>query len=207
MPDQRIAIVAKELFEVLSHNIPQLFEAANYLEKEDRLKPEQVFIEARDVLSHLNDICNNYENEEIVAKSMVEIKEHFRRGIVETYQEHYEFVMSNMWQSYGNYKKSLMKFESLLFLKSTHLTSHSKIKDALNQTKDLWINARKLKNNEITSSEFKDSITKLKEASDLALTVEGDINDIYNNFYKRATIFTFSIITFMIFTTYVLLHF
>lgn len=186
----------ESVFKVLSENIPVLFDASNYIEKDDRLRPEQIFIASRDILSHLYDLSQDFNNPEIVNKNLIEIREHFRRGIMETYQEHYEFHMAHLFHSYGKYRKSLYKFEMLLRLGSKHFELHKKINLVIKQSQDLWVEGRRNKKNELNTIEFKTAIQCFKQASDLAISIEPDVQIIYSNFYNRAFYITILSIAF-----------
>jgi hypothetical protein len=188
---------SESVFNVLFENIPLLFEASNYIEKDDRLRPEQIFIASRDILSHLFDISEDINNQEVVKKNVIEIREHFRRGIMETYQEHYEFHMAHLFNSYGRYSHGLYKFEKLLGLSKKHLELHKKIKEVIKKSQDLWLEGRRNKKNEVKTVEFVRAIQCFKEASELAVSIEGDVQEISSNFYSRAFYVTIGLIGFL----------
>lgn len=210
MSDNLQVETCERVFNMLLNGVPKLFEAEHYVEKENRISPYPVFIESRDVLSHLRDIAANKTNKDSIEKNIVEIGEHLRRGIAETYQEHYEYLSSNIFRSYGKYKRSFIKFENLLGLRSKHKSLHIKINTVLKSAQNLWMEARNLKNNEITSKEFEKSISNFKEASDLVSSIDENVETIFNNFYKRGiitsflSIFSLSIILIMIFKFFLL---
>ncbi len=181
----------ERIFNLLRIGVPKLFEAAHYIEKSQRIIPHPVFLESRDVLSHLRDISQAPTDKDVFDKNIVEIEEHLRRGIVETYQEHYEYLSSNAYRTYGKYLQSFIRFEMLLGLRDKHKIAHEKIKSTIRTAQDLWMEARNLKNNELNSQEFALAISKFKEASDLIVSIEDDVESIYNNFYKRSIITSF----------------
>jgi len=183
--------ICERLFEILSKGVPKLIEAGNYVENGARMIPFPVFTESRDVLSHLRDIASDALNEANVEKNLIEIQEHIRRGIVETYQEHYDYLASNIFQTYGKYKQSFFKFESLLGLRAMHAPLHKNINQVLKSSQNLWIEARNSKTNNFNTSEFEESINKFKKASSLLSSIDEDIDTIFNNFYKRGVITTF----------------
>lgn len=178
----------ERIFSILETGVPLLFEAENYVEKEKRISPHPVFIESRDVLSHLKDIAKNREDGSNIDKNLVEISEHLRRGIIETYQEHYEYVCSNLFRSYGKYKTSFVKFESLLGLRKKHILIHLKIRDTFRGAQNLWEKGRNLKSNDLGSDNFIESISLFKQAIELISSVENEVDTIYNNLYKRTLI-------------------
>ncbi|HBL78140.1 MAG: hypothetical protein A2W90_13720 [Bacteroidetes bacterium GWF2_42_66] len=181
----------ERIFSILLNGVPKLFEAEHFVEKENRISPYPVFIESRDVLSHLRDIAADINSKENVEKNIIEIEEHLRRGIAETYQEHYEYLSSNVFRSYGKYKSSFMKFENLLGLRAKHAPLHSKINSILKSAQSLWMEGRNMKNNDISSKEFLTSISKFKEASEMVSTIDNEVETIFNNFYKRGIITSF----------------
>ncbi|GMT45763.1 MAG: hypothetical protein IEMM0006_1595 [bacterium] len=185
------------VLETLREYIPPLFEAANFAEKQDRILPMQVFYQMKDILSHIRDIAKEPNDPEVLNKNLIEIKEHFRRGIIETYQEHFDYQMSHLFQTYGNYRKRLLKFEMLLGLFKKNKVIHLRIKKIISEAEQLWINARNIKTNDVGSENFNNSIKMLKKASEITETIEEDINLIFNNFYKRATYFTFITVAFI----------
>ncbi len=185
------AEICDRIFAILLNGVPRLFEAENFVESQNRISPHPVFIESRDVLSHLRDIAANSLDVLNVDKNLIEIQEHIRRGIVETYQEHYEYLSSSVFNSYGKYKQSFIKFESLLGLRKKHAPLHSRIREVLKNSQDVWMEARNLKNNELTSLELERSIEKFKEAAGLVLLIETEVEIIFNNFYKRGIITSF----------------
>jgi hypothetical protein len=187
---------AEAVLVVLKENIPSLFEAANFVEKHDRMLPMQVFYQMKDVFSHINDIALAPSDQDILNKNLIEIKEHFRRGIVETYQEHFDYHMSHLFGTYGNYRKRLLKFEMLLGLYKRNKATHLRIKQVISEAEKLWIEARNNKTNSVGSEKFNNSIKKLIEASEKAETIEDDINLVFNNFYMRATYFSFASVAF-----------
>ena len=188
MPDKLKAQICDRIFDILLNGVPKLFEAENFVEKQNRISPNPVFIESRDVLSHLRDIATNSSDEDNVNKNLVEIQEHIRRGIVETYQEHYEYLSANIFRSYGTYKKSFIRFESLLCLRKIHAPLHKHINQVLKTAQNVWMEARNLKNNELTSAQLEQSINKFKEAAELISSIEEEVETIFNNFYKRGII-------------------
>jgi hypothetical protein len=181
----------ERIFKILLIGVPKLFEAEHYVEKEDRISPYPVFIESRDVLSHLRDIASNVKSKDNIDKNIIEIEEHLRRGIAETYQEHYEYLSSNVFRTYGKYKFSFIKFESLLGLRKKHIEIHEKIRSVIKTSQELWMQARNLKNNDIASIQFSESISKFKEASDLVSSIESEVETVFNNFYKRGILTSF----------------
>lgn len=178
----------ERLFRILQKGIPMLFEAENFVEKQQRISPNPVFIESRDILSHLRDIAENCTNEDNINKNIIEIQEHIRRGIIETYQEYYEYLAANIYNLYGKYKKSYIKFEKLLGLYNKHKAIHDKIKSTIAQSQTLWMEARSLKTNEFDTEQLHESISKFQEASNTLGSIEDSIDLIYNNLYKRITI-------------------
>lgn len=189
-----------KLFNIIANGIPKLLEAENFVEGKDRIVPNSVFIESRDVLSHLKDIAINYNDETIVQKNLIEIQEHIRRGITETYQEHYDYIASNIFRLYDNYKNSYIRFEKLLGLEDANKTTHQKIKEAIKTSQSLWLEARSLKSNELESRQINIAIDKFKCAAEQIVSIEDDINTLYNNLYKRSIIITmlFSVFAFSI---------
>ncbi len=182
--------VCTKLFQIIAQGVPKLLEAESFVEGKDRIVPNSVFIESRDVLSHLKDIALNINDEIVIQKNLVEIQEHFRRGIMETYQEHYDFVASNVFRLYENYKNSYIRFEKLLRLYDINKETHQKIKNAVKVSQELWLEARSLKNNELESDQLDVAIDKFKCAAEYITSVEDDINTLYNNLYKRSAIIT-----------------
>lgn len=189
-----------KLFNIIANGIPKLLEAENFVEGKDRIVPNSVFIESRDVLSHLKDIAINYNDETIVQKNLIEIQEHIRRGITETYQEHYDYIASNIFRLYGNYKNSYIRFEKLLGLEDANKATHQKIREAIKTSQSLWLEARSLKSNELESEQINIAIDKFKCAAEQIVSIEDDINTLYNNLYKRSIIVTmlFSVFAFSI---------
>lgn len=192
--------VCTKLFQIIVKGVPKLLEAESFVEGKDRIVPNSVFIESRDVLSHLKDIALNVNDEIVIQKNLVEIQEHFRRGIMETYQEHYDFVASNVFRLYENYKNSYIRFEKLLRLYDVNKETHQKIKNAVKVSQELWLEARSLKNNELESDKLDTAIDKFRSAAEYITSVEDDINTLYNNLYKRSAIITsfFGICVFLI---------
>lgn len=192
--------VCTKLFQIIVKGVPKLLEAESFVEGKDRIVPNSVFIESRDVLSHLKDIALNVNDEIVIQKNLVEIQEHFRRGIMETYQEHYDFVASNVFRLYENYKNSYIRFEKLLRLYDVNKETHQKIKNAVKVSQELWLEARSLKNNELESDKLDTAIDKFRSAAEYITSVEDDINTLYNNLYKRSAIITsfFGIFVFLI---------
>ena len=182
--------VCTKLFQIIVKGVPKLLEAESFVEGKDRIVPNSVFIESRDVLSHLKDIALNVNDEIVIQKNLVEIQEHFRRGIMETYQEHYDFVASNIFRLYENYKNSYIRFEKLLRLYDVNKETHQKIKNAVKASQELWLEARSLKNNELESDKLDVAIDKFKCAAEYITSVEDDINMLYNNLYKRSAVIT-----------------
>ena len=182
--------VCTKLFQIIAKGVPKLLEAESFVEGKDRIVPNSVFIESRDVLSHLKDIALNVNDEIVIQKNLVEIQEHFRRGIMETYQEHYDFVASNIFRLYENYKNSYIRFEKLLRLYDVNKETHQKIKNAVKASQELWLEARSLKNNELESDKLDVAIDKFKCATEYITSVEDDINMLYNNLYKRSAVIT-----------------
>ena len=202
MSDNLKIETCERLFNILSKGVPMLFEAANYVEKANRIIPNPAIIESRDVLSHIRDIALNSLDKENVNKNLVEIEQHIRRGIVETYQEHYEHLASNIFQTYGKYKQSFIRFESLLRLRAKHAPLHKNINQILKSAQNAWMEARNLKNNDLDSPKLKMSIDKFKEASSLLSSIGEDVDAIFNDFYSRGIvtsfIFLFSLSLFVI---------
>lgn len=191
MSNQLQIETCERVFAILQTGVPKLFEAQHYVEKENRITPYPIFIESRDVLSHLRDIAKNATSKENIEKNLIEIEEHLRRGIAETYQEHYEFLTANIFRLYGKYRNSFVKFEKLMGLRKKHEPLHVKIRATLKKAQTLWMEGRNLKNNDLNSEEFTLSVEKFKQASDLVSSIDSDVDIIFNNFYKRAIITTF----------------
>ncbi len=185
---------ADVVFSTLRSNVPLLFEAFNYIERYDRIEPTQALHQMKDILHHLKDIAEEPNDPENIQKNIIEIKEHFRRGISESYQEHFDYIMSHLFQTYGKYRKTLSKFEMLLGLFRKHRSIHEEVKRVINKAEEYWIEARNNKTNDVDTPKFQKSIELYKNASDLALTIEDNVYLLYNNFYKRSTYFMFLLI-------------
>ena len=110
---------------------PHITEAMHFVESQKRIIPWPAFSEMKDVISHMYDILKSPDNEENVFKNLVEIKEHFRRGVIETYQELYDFEMSFLFQSYGKYRNQLQHFEKILFIYKKNSPHHIKISSVI----------------------------------------------------------------------------
>lgn len=177
--------ICERLSYILQKGVPMLLEAANFVETQQRISPNPVFIESRDILSHLRDIAENSTDETNVNKNLIEIQEHIRRGITETYQEYYEYLAANVYNTYGKYKMSYIKFEKLLGLYHKNVELHRKIKYTIEQSQTLWKEARLLKTNEFDTEQLRASILKFQESANSMASVEDDVDLIYNRLYKR----------------------
>ena len=191
----------KELLEIINKYTPRIFEAMNYVEAQERLFPNAGFIEIRDVLSHTYDISKNPGNEDNFNKNLIEIKEHFRRGIVESFQELYEYEASYIYQQYGKYKARYRQFEKILFLDRKNVEKHKRISSLMEEAQRLWVEARNLKQNDIENGSFNDALDKFKAAHKLVLSVEDDAAALLNDFQQRTTILAILLITIIIAVT------
>ncbi len=180
--------VNKRFSEIIQTSLPKWNEAINYYESKLRDFPVPAFTEARDVLSHTFDLFIGIEDEENIDKNLIEIKEHFRRGIIETYQAVYDDEMAQLYQYYGKFQRKARHFERLLFLYKVHKPIHDKILSVMKASQDLWIEGRNSKSNEINTTEFSRSIELFKEAYEKILGIKEDIFALWNNYYQRSTI-------------------
>jgi tetratricopeptide (TPR) repeat protein len=156
-----------------------------YYEQKSRSIPLPAFTETRDVVSHLYDLAENINRPSDVEKNIVEIKQHFRRGIIETYCELYDSQMANIYRSYERYKSRLKIFEKLLYLYKKHVDVHNKISASIKSAQELWVDGRTLKNNDLESQKFKKAIKDFKRAYEMIESLDEDVDILWNNFYQR----------------------
>ena len=189
-----------EVSSVFQSHTPVAFDAINYFETKLRTFPQSAFTELRDVVSHFYDLVNVLQDPREVEKNVTEIKQHFRRAISETYQLAYDTEMSYLFQYYGKYVDKFKQFEKLLFLRKIHQPMHQKIKAKMKEAQNHWIAARGLKNNDLDTQAFKDSIEKFKNAFDSVIEIKDDVDELWNNFNQRSYILLIFILLFIVST-------
>ncbi len=180
--------------EIYNHHSSDLFAALNFVETHTRTMPLPGFIECRDIISHTADYFESKGDDLESTKHIVEIQQHFRRGIIESYQMIFDIEMSVIYRSYEKYKTRLKQYEMLLFLARKHAPIHTKIRDTIHESQELWIKGRSLKNNDLLSPEFKEAIEIFKRAYIHSRGVEDDIDQLWNSFNRRW--YPFAIATF-----------
>ncbi len=195
--DKKKLEVLEQVIEILNCNLPVLNKAMNYVENEAREIPIQAFIEGRDVLHHLHDLVNNMEDDKAVEKNLTEMKQHFRRGIVESYQTIYDRKRNYLDGLYQKYCNAFKQYEKLFFLDKTNQSIHEKVNNRLNQSGKLWIKGRNLKNNDYDNPKFQQSIDCFKKAFDLLDGLEPEIDSLWSTFNKRFYLSGVSIFCFL----------
>ncbi|VXD19574.1 hypothetical protein [Marinoscillum sp. 108] len=193
-----------ELFEIFKEYFPKFKSASNYVEEHDRITPQQAFIEGRDILSHIYDISISLDNDEKLKENIIEIKEHFRRGVAESYQEHYEYIAADVYQDYSTYKKRLRPFEKLLRLYKIHKPIHEEVRGRIKQSQDLWIKGRSLKTKDLNSDKFDESINLFIQANDTIEPLSELVNELWNNFYQRSTYVGLTLVALIITSVFLL---
>ena len=184
--DKKKLEILEEVTDILNKHLPVLNEAMNYVETEAREIPLQAFIEGRDVLHHFNDLINNIKDDTEVKKNLVEMRQHFRRGIVESYQTIYDSKMQYLTETYSEYKNLFKRFEKMFFIYNRNKLIHDKIQNNMSHSAELWIEGRNNKNNDYDNPNFKKSIECFKGAFELLNGLDDNVDTLWNDFNKRS---------------------
>lgn len=186
-----------ELLDTIESMNPALIDAMTYLESNEDVLPLGAFTETRDILYHLANFASAYRKDDKKGQNeqIINIKEHFRRGITETYQRTYEHLGSIIFDRYSQYRYRVKVYEKIFFLDKKFARIHKNIEENIAGAKHHRMLGRKLKTLDFNDSDFTKAIGHFKNAYIQLKTVEPDLDKLWGIFNQRVSyLVIFSII-------------
>ncbi len=193
------------LFHSLIADFPKLVRAMVYFEQKEESVPLPALVELKDVLHHVVVFADAFlkEDQQKQNEQITNVKEHFRRGIIETYQQAYEQLAGFIFDLYSKYRYRAKVYEKVFFLDKKFAKIHKSIEENIQIAKDLWVKGRELKNFESESADFNNSIDNFRKAYDILKQTEPLVNELWATFNQRVfysvAFFVVIIIVFLIF--------
>lgn len=179
--------LSNQLFEILETRFKDLMKAMRYLEDNEEALPLTGFIELRDVMHHLVSFieASREHNGEKQHEQIVSLKEHFRRGIAETYQQTYENLANVVFDSYSKYRYRARQYERVFFLDRKFSDLHNMVEKKIKEAKAAWMAGRELKNSDFNSADFKTSLENFKKAYTILKGVQPIVDQLWSVFNQR----------------------